>query len=144
MDPYSNGELAQLEQAGRNAERCVCCGAIIPEGRQVCPICETSKCDNSPVSIIFHDMQTKMEHGVVEAFQQIDINIDKAGVIRALEADRMRRAGELVEVVRCKDCRYGESICPGLNYCTKGHIVGSYTEELFFCGCGEQKEKSSL
>ena len=21
-------------------ERCVCCGAIIPEGRQVCPICE--------------------------------------------------------------------------------------------------------
>lgn len=23
-----------------NVERCVCCGAIIPEGRQVCPICE--------------------------------------------------------------------------------------------------------
>lgn len=22
------------------ADRCVCCGAIIPEGRQVCPICE--------------------------------------------------------------------------------------------------------
>ena len=22
-----------------NAERCVCCGAIIPEGRQVCPNC---------------------------------------------------------------------------------------------------------
>ena len=21
-------------------ERCVCCGAIIPEGRQVCPVCE--------------------------------------------------------------------------------------------------------
>ena len=21
---------------------CVCCGAIIPEGRQVCPICEAS------------------------------------------------------------------------------------------------------
>ena len=21
-------------------ERCVCCGEIIPEGRQVCPICE--------------------------------------------------------------------------------------------------------
>lgn len=40
MVPYSNGELAQMEQAGRNAERCVCCGAIIPEGRQVCPICE--------------------------------------------------------------------------------------------------------
>ena len=23
-----------------NVNRCVCCGAIIPEGRQVCPICE--------------------------------------------------------------------------------------------------------
>lgn len=22
------------------SERCVCCGAEIPEGRQVCPICE--------------------------------------------------------------------------------------------------------
>ena len=21
-------------------ERCICCGDIIPEGRQVCPICE--------------------------------------------------------------------------------------------------------
>lgn len=40
MVPYSNGELAQMEQAGRNAEHCVCCGAIIPEGRQVCLICE--------------------------------------------------------------------------------------------------------
>ena len=40
MVPYSNGELAQMEQAGKNAEHCVCCGAIIPEGRQVCLICE--------------------------------------------------------------------------------------------------------
>jgi len=40
MKPYSNGELAQMEQAGKNAEHCVCCGDIIPEGRQVCPICE--------------------------------------------------------------------------------------------------------
>ena len=24
----------------RNANRCVCCGEIIPEGRQVCPFCE--------------------------------------------------------------------------------------------------------
>lgn len=26
--------------AYRNANTCVCCGAIIPEGRQVCPTCE--------------------------------------------------------------------------------------------------------
>ena len=26
-----------------NAERCVCCGEIIPEGRQVCPSCEKNE-----------------------------------------------------------------------------------------------------
>lgn len=40
MVPYSNGELAQMEQAGKNAEHCIFCGDIIPEGRQVCPNCE--------------------------------------------------------------------------------------------------------
>lgn len=40
MVPYSNGELAQMEQAGKNAEHCVFCGAIIPEGIMVCPVCE--------------------------------------------------------------------------------------------------------
>lgn len=31
--------------AASTAELCVCCGVIIPEGRQVCPICERSKND---------------------------------------------------------------------------------------------------
>ena len=22
------------------AEKCICCGAVIPEGRQICPLCE--------------------------------------------------------------------------------------------------------
>lgn len=25
-------------------DRCVCCGALIPEGRQVCPTCERGAC----------------------------------------------------------------------------------------------------
>ena len=24
-------------------DRCVCCGEIIPEGRQICPLCEQGK-----------------------------------------------------------------------------------------------------
>lgn len=31
------------ERYKSNEERCACCGAIIPEGRQVCPICEGGK-----------------------------------------------------------------------------------------------------
>lgn len=27
-----------------NVNRCVCCNAVIPEGRQVCPICERGGC----------------------------------------------------------------------------------------------------
>ena len=26
--------------AGADENRCVCCGRVIPEGRQVCPLCE--------------------------------------------------------------------------------------------------------
>lgn len=29
-----------------NEERCVCCGEIIPEGRQVCPNCENKAKEN--------------------------------------------------------------------------------------------------
>ena len=32
------GEIVTL--LDRNVDRCICCGAIIPEGRHVCPQCE--------------------------------------------------------------------------------------------------------
>ena len=33
--------LRNVIDAFENADRCVCCGKIVPEGRQVCPGCET-------------------------------------------------------------------------------------------------------
>ena len=33
--------LKNVIDAFENADRCVCCGEIVPEGRQVCPGCET-------------------------------------------------------------------------------------------------------
>ncbi len=32
-------QLREMQTAGSTAERCVMCGRIIPEGRQVCPDC---------------------------------------------------------------------------------------------------------
>ena len=32
------GDIVAL--VDRNADHCVCCGEIVPEGRHVCPICE--------------------------------------------------------------------------------------------------------
>ena len=37
--------IMQYIHAAPSAELCVCCGVIIPEGRQVCPNCERSKED---------------------------------------------------------------------------------------------------
>lgn len=31
-------------------DRCICCGEIIPEGRQVCPVCEAKEEAKSPCS----------------------------------------------------------------------------------------------
>lgn len=30
----------RTQSISQNTETCVCCGAEIPEGRQVCPVCE--------------------------------------------------------------------------------------------------------
>ena len=31
-----------------NVDRCICCGEIIPEGRQICPICESDPTNIKP------------------------------------------------------------------------------------------------
>lgn len=50
-----------------NAEHCVCCGAVIPEGRQVCIIC-------------------------------------------GLKTNYKQSAADVVEVVRCKDCKWYQNL----------------------------------
>ena len=35
-----SANTGKTEAVSMNENRCVCCGAIIPEGRQVCPTCE--------------------------------------------------------------------------------------------------------
>ncbi len=52
IDQWSDKELEEAlrnildqdrqrsQSVSRNTETCVCCGGIIPEGRQVCPRCE--------------------------------------------------------------------------------------------------------
>lgn len=47
-DPEINGaNFAKVKRHIDNMpERCVCCGTIIPEGRQVCPNCERNVMQN--------------------------------------------------------------------------------------------------
>ena len=42
----------------------------------------------SPIDIIYGEMQTKVENGVLEAIQKCRINVDKDELIKALRYDR--------------------------------------------------------
>lgn len=82
-----------------NAEHCVCCGAVIPEGRQVCIVC-------------------------------------------GLKANYKQSAADVVEVVRCKDCKYAFHHPLGYIYC---HRDGRNAYEMVFrkdsfCSYGERKD----
>lgn len=148
MARYSHGELVQLEQAGKNAEKCVCCGAVIPEGRQVCPVCfRGGKIPNykSPAEMIFSDMELKfrgeVENKIVTAVQKIDVLIDKAGLIRALEADRKVQEGKLVEVVRCEKCFfYKDGTCLNDKLPISGDdATAFYPDPDWYCADGKRR-----
>lgn len=72
----------------------------------------------SPIEIIFKDMETKIENAIIQAVQNVDIRVDKEELIRALQYDRDQyekgRRDALNELVRCKDCVYAK--IPNLLY----------------------------
>ena len=47
-------------------------------------------------------------------------------------------AADVVEVVRCKDCKHKEREQPGMVYCPM--MVGSWVADDHFCKCGERRE----
>ena len=46
--------------------------------------------------------------------------------------------GNIVEVVRCKDCRWHEREQPGMVYCP--NTVGNWVEDDWYCKGGERRE----
>ena len=48
------------------------------------------------------------------------------------------RLKDMVEVVRCKDCKYHEQEEPGMVYCPA--TVGGWVENDWFCKGGERRE----
>ena len=79
-----------------NAEHCVCCGAVIPEGRQVCIIC-------------------------------------------GLKTNYKQSTADVVEVVRCKDCKYREKMPDKYIRCAK-HNVFMAMKPDDYCSKGERKD----
>ena len=46
-------------------------------------------------------------------------------------------AADVVEVVRCKECRYREKEHPGMVYCP--YTVGGWVDEDWFCAGGKKE-----
>ena len=80
-----------------NAEHCVCCGAVIPEGRQVCIIC-------------------------------------------GLKTNYKQSTADVVEVVRCKDCKHCD---PDNRHCDHymGTVLPVSRKDNDFCSYGERKDR---
>lgn len=97
-----------------NAERCVCCGCIIPEGSHVCPNCK--------VAVI------RDENGDAYAFlvKYMKENMEK-------KPTQKRKKKDLVEVVRCKGCKNRNEH----RYC---RFFGESVSDNDFCSHGERKE----
>ena len=118
----------------------------------------------SPIQIIYGEVQMQLEDGIMKAVQSYDIQIDKDELIKAILYDRDqynkgysdgRRAREN-EIINCYDCRYyapcyreerelsfGKCICPlllskvvGLNATVDSIIV----DGMFYCGYGKRKD----
>ena len=94
----------------------------------------------SPIKIIYTDMKTQMEEGVMKAVQNVGINVDRYELLRALQYDRDQyekgfrdgRKDRDDEIVRCKDC--------AKNSFTKCPMAIGWQSDYDYCSRGERKE----
>ena len=87
----------------------------------------------SPIKIIYGQMQTQLEGDILKAVMRTDIQVDKEELRRALQYDRDQYERGFAdgymnaqqELVRCKDCiyRHSSEFCecrPEDGYCNDG------------------------
>lgn len=103
---------------------CVCCGVPIPEGRQVCKACENHGKEQKGgyidrqkfIDYMEKALITQRKYGTFREVKQSEFFI---------QAIQRQPAADVVEVVRCKDCkhRYSSKFCecrPANAYCSDG------------------------
>ena len=61
----------------------------------------------------------------------------KSGIENAVNTIKQMPAADVVEVVRCRECRYREKEQPGMVYCP--NTVGGWVDEDWFCAGGEKE-----
>ena len=119
-----------------NDNRCVCCGEIIPEGMIACPNClvVSKRGKNMTVKEAFFSI---VEDGIAKGAGDF-VDPEALEVAAVVMAKAIR--GLLVEVVRCKDCKWYENGKSYDAYCNHPTDGMNYSAENDFCSYGERKE----
>ena len=147
-------------------DRCVMCGRIIPEGRQICHLCEQGKTPKyeSPIKIIestmdsiYKDIVKKKDDAIFAEIQtSFGVDLDRDELIRALQYDRNQyekgyadgKRAAMDELVRCKDCKHFDKLFKeewainkiGTCYLRKEEGIETAQECDDFCSYGERRE----
>ena len=127
-------------------DRCVCCGAVIPEGRQVCLICDKKiygngtggqKMVNEKRLIDANAEIKKLKDGFcLNCANYHGILCDTCEISEAIRIMDDAPTVDAVEVVRCKDCKHLEiSGCYG--ECGRAYL--GIVKPLDFCSYGERR-----
>jgi len=72
-----------------------------------------------------------------EAKAELDKFVKLKTTMRPTFADMLMSAN-VVEVVRCEDCKYHENEMPGMVYCPA--VVGGWVDADWFCKGGERRD----
>ena len=104
----------------------------------------------SPIKIIYGQMQTQMEGDILKAVMGVDVQVDKEELIRALQYDRDQYERGFTDgymnaqrdLLRCKDCKHfveGEPYDPCECMKWKTMFGVTYTTPDGYCHKGERR-----
>lgn len=97
----------------------------------------------SPIEVIYGQVQTKFEEGVLKAVQKCDFSVDQYELAKALMYDRDQYVKGYndrdAEIIHCKDCKHSYDDIGGL-YCSYGVCVDCLVDEDFYCANGARHE----
>jgi len=119
----------------------------------------------SPINIIYGEINNKLENEVLTAIHNLGIDVDKEELVRALRYDREQYQKGYDDrdkaIVRCKDCKHRPkepnfktfengfdiefpegSKCPCK--CSGDEYYSWYPEDDWFCADGERKESGEV
>lgn len=121
MSPLSHGELRQMEEAARNAAK-----------------------EPDPIELEISNLEQQINDGIegliMKAVSNVKVKVNKPELIRALELDKELREGKLVEVVRCKDCKYRRPFYRDKGICDLWATDGIDVFDDGFCNYGERRD----